>query len=405
MPEQASSERVENSSAGSGQAAITKIAVYRALFLGDLICALPALQALKARFPQAEITLIGLPWAEDFVRRAPAIDRLREFPGYPGINEVHYQPDHTAAFLAQARAEGYDLAIQMHGDGTVSNGFVAELGARATLGYRRGDDTRLTHSLPYQDDEHEVIRWTRLVAAFPTPLTPLPPPPPGERGNDTPCGTVAPLPPGGGGAGGGGALLPRLTLTARDHARARSLLSALDASSGPLVAMHVGAKDPARRWPPGKFAALADALRRRYGARVALTGGPNERELTQAVARAAHFPLLDLAGATDLGTFAGLLARTDLLVTNDTGASHLAIVTRTPSVVLFGPGRPEQWAPLDSQRHRAIDALAHAPTGTDPGAALAALPVPLVLAACDEVLLSARDEGRTTRDKRLVPSG
>ena len=97
-------------------------------------------------------------------------------------------------------------------------------------------------------------------------------------------------------------------------------------------------------------------------------------------------PPLDLAGATDLGTFAALIARLDLLVTNDTGASHLAAATATRSVVLFGPSRPGRWAPLDGARHRVVDALAAAPPGTDPAAALARLPVETVLAACDEAL-------------------
>ncbi|MEN9937245.1 MAG: hypothetical protein RLZZ387_3824 [Chloroflexota bacterium] len=343
------------------------IVVYRSLFLGDLICALPALQALRARFPEAQVTLIGLPWTEDFVRRAPAIDRLLHFPGYPGIREVSHDQARTEAFLQEARAARYDLAIQMHGDGTVSNGFVAELGARFTLGYRRGDDARLTHSLPYQDGEHEAGRWLRLV---------------GELGAD-----ATPTP-------------PQLTVTPYDHSRARPMLGGLSPRSGPLVGLHVGAKDPARRWPSEKFAALADALHRRCGARVVLTGGEAERAITQSVVRAVRFPVLDLAGATDLGTFAALLHRLDLLVTNDTGASHLASITRTPSVVLFGPSRPAQWAPLDSERHRAIDALALAGEGADPSAALRALPTATVLATCEDVFLSRGNRRPATDDRR-----
>lgn len=120
------------------QLPIRKIAVLRALFLGDLLCATPALRALRERFPAAEITLIGLPWARELVDRLDTVDRLLIFPGYQGIPEAEYHPERTAAFLAAARAYGYDLAIQMHGDGGITNGFVAELGARHTLGYRPG---------------------------------------------------------------------------------------------------------------------------------------------------------------------------------------------------------------------------------------------------------------------------
>ena len=60
---------------------------------------------------------------------------------------------------------------------------------------------------------------------------------------------------------------------------------------------------------------------------------------------------------TDLGEFAAVISALDLLVTNDTGASHVAAATRTPSVVLFGPTRPDRWAPLDRSRHQVIDAV------------------------------------------------
>jgi ADP-heptose:LPS heptosyltransferase len=146
------------------EGAVRRIAVFRALFLGDLLCATPAFRALRQRFPEAEIALIGLPWAQELVGRLPTIDRLLPFPGYPGLAEVPADESRTAAFLREARATPFDLALQMHGDGNVSNGFVAALGARVSLGYRRGPDARLTGSLPWEPDEHETRRWTRLVA-------------------------------------------------------------------------------------------------------------------------------------------------------------------------------------------------------------------------------------------------
>ena len=145
-----------------------------------------------------------------------------------------------------------------------------------------------------------------------------------------------------------------------------------------MVALHPGAKDPSRRWPPDHFAALGDALALRYGARLLLTGTAGERSLTAAIGATLQAPALDLAGVTDLGTFAALIARCDLLVTNDTGASHLAAAARTPSVVLFGPSRPSRWAPLDRDRHLVVDAADFDLTGD-----LSSLPTAPVLAACE----------------------
>ena len=113
---------------------VRRIAVFRALALGDLILAVPALRALRRRFPEAEITYIGLKWSPALIRRfTQYVDRVVEFAGYPGINEVPYDPQRTEAFLAEQRAYGYDVVIQMHGSGQTSNPFALALGGRVTV--------------------------------------------------------------------------------------------------------------------------------------------------------------------------------------------------------------------------------------------------------------------------------
>ena len=335
---------------------VRRIAILRALYLGDLLCATPAFRALRDRFPRAEITLIGLPWAAEFVARSPHLDRFLPFPGWPGLADEPPDPAGPGPFLAAARATGYDLALQLHGDGAASNGFVAALRARRTLGYRRDDeDRRLDCALPHRADEHETRRWLRLVGAL------------GARAGD--CRPIFPIAPDE--AAGGAALVAA---------------HPLGAARRPLVGLHVGAKDPARRWPPGRFAALGDGLWDRHGAALVLTGGAAERPLAEAVRRELRAPALDLVGRTDLGRFAATIACLDLLVANDTGASHLAAAVGTRSVVLFGPTRPERWAPLDRARHRALDARALVPRCADGSSALHHLPLDPVLAACDEQL-------------------
>jgi ADP-heptose:LPS heptosyltransferase len=360
-------------SLGNQQTAIRKIAVFRALQLGDLLCSVPAFRALRQRFPGAEITLISLPWAADLVRRLPYIDRLAVFPGYQGIAEAPYEPERTEAFLAETRAAGYDLAIQMHGDGSVSNGFVAALGARSSLGYRRGADDRLTTSLLYDPREHEVMRWLRLVNA----QLHI------EDQKASPNRSHAQSP------AAHPILDARFTLLEfpilpEEDTQAAGLLFV--PTEAPVIGIHAGASAAARRWPAERFAALADALIERYGADIVLTGSASEKAVTAAVRRAMHHPALDLAGETSLGVFGAAIARLDLLISNDTGAAHMAAAVGTHSVVLFGPGRPEQWAALDRRRQRVIDAWALAGFAGDGAAALQALPVEPVLAACAEIL-------------------
>jgi ADP-heptose:LPS heptosyltransferase len=332
-----------------------RIAIFRALFLGDLLMTTPAFRALRRRFPAAEITLIGLPWAADFVHRSAAvIDRFVPFVGYEGIIEVPFEAERTAHWLVEQRAYGYDLAIQMHGDGNVTNGLLVELDARHTLGIARPGDTRLDRAQPLLGG-NEVLRWLSLMAEL------------GASQDDT-----------------------RLMIDVFDDdvAAAAALLAELS-PSGPLIALHPGAKDLARRWPVERFAVLGDALVEQYNATMLITGAASERDLTASLHAAMRAPAVDLGGRTTLGAFAALISRLDLLVTNDTGASHVAAACRTPSVVIFGPTRPEVFAPLDRALHQVVDALAY-------GATLATLPIEPVFSTCAQqlhLLLGERSVG------------
>jgi ADP-heptose:LPS heptosyltransferase len=322
---------------------VRRIAVFQALNLGDFLCATPALRSLRRRFPEAEITLIGRPWAEELVHRLPSVDRFLPFPGWPGIAESPLgdaiAPDWPA----------FDLAIQMHGAGEVSNGFLASLGARQTLGYGSEGETRLTTALVWREEEAEPLRWLRLVAALGAE--------PGEP-------------------------LPDFPVTDAESNRAMTLLP-LDGR--PWVGLHAGARDEARRWPATAFSRLGDRLAEQYGARIVLTGAAEERPLADDVRGAMRATALDLVGATTLGELAAIVSRLDLLICNDTGISHMAAATRTPSVVLFGPTRPQRWAPRHA-RHLALDATLAPGAPEDGAAALRALPVALVAAAAGAAL-------------------
>jgi heptosyltransferase-2 len=115
------------------------------------------------------------------------------------------------------------------------------------------------------------------------------------------------------------------------------------------VALFPGAKAESRRWPAGRFSALAGRLADR-GCRVLVLGGPGEEGLTEAVAAAgaAKGNCLDLGGRTNLSGLARVLASCDALVTNDTGPMHLAAALGTPVVALEGPADVQQTRPLGS---------------------------------------------------------
>lgn len=301
-----------------------KIAVFRALQLGDMLCAVPALRALRAAAPRSHIALIGLPWATGFVKRFSAyLDELLVFPGFPAFPE---QPAHLTAmphFLSEVQRRRYDLAIQMHGSGSLSNPFAVLFAAERCAGFyvpgQYCPDPRTF--APWVEREHEVLRYLRL-AEF------LGVPPQGEHLE-----------------------FPLFDTDFRALQRCHTQLPA----PGSYVCIHPGARLPSRRWLPQRFAEVADRLAG-DGFRVVLTGSPDEAEVVRAVQREMRMPALDLCGKTELGALAALIAQARLVVSNDTGISHIAAAVATPSVVVSCGSDTARWAPLDRSRHHVVGA-------------------------------------------------
>lgn len=289
-----------------------RIAIFRALQLGDMLCAVPALRALRGAFRSARITLIGLPWAVELLRRYPAyLDGFIEFPGYPGLPEQAPRSEEWPRFLWQVSREPWDLALQMHGSGRLSNRILAAIPARRTVGFGLG-------GLEYVDRGHEIHRLRRLT----------------DRLGVAWLGDHLEFP---------------LAQSDRDEC-ARATGTALGA--GRYACLHPGGRS-GERWPVERFARVAAALEDR-GLRVVVTGSSLEAPLARAIARGMAGPPIDLAGRTSLGALGACLAEAAVVVANDTGAGHLATALGVPSVLLFAASQRERWAPLDRARHRVL---------------------------------------------------
>jgi ADP-heptose:LPS heptosyltransferase len=300
--------------------ALREIAVFRALQLGDLLCVVPALRALRAAAPQARFTLVGLPWAESFVQRFHCyLDELLVFPGFPGLPESAPQLEKLPEFFSNAQARSFDLAIQLHGSGGLSNPLMVALGAKRNAGFHAEGQYCPEPALFTQwvGQEHEALRYVRLMEFLGAPSQ----------------GTHLEFP-----------------LADEDY---HSLSAAWPEwpQSDDYVCIHPGARLPSRRWPPERFAYVADGLADN-GLGIVLTGSDSERDIIDAVRGAMRAPSLDLSGRTTLGGLAAVAARARLVVCNDTGMSHVAAGVGTPSVVVSSGADPHRWAPLNAARHR-----------------------------------------------------
>ena len=301
---------------------VRRVAVFRALQLGDLLCSVPALRALRTGLPQAVITLIGLPWAATFAQRFSCyVDRFLAFPGTEGLPEQENDPVALDRFFALAHAQRFDLALQMHGNGAITNGVVGTLGARVSMGFCRPDSPNPDPQrlLPYPEADSEIWRQLRLMAFLGLPLQ-------------------------------GDAL--EFPISPEEHRCAMQLMKETGLKSGEYVCVHPGARAPARRWPTDRFADVAGAIAD-LGLSVVLTGSAGEAALTRLVHRQMRRRSIDLAGRTSLGTVAALISRAKLLISNDTGVSHIAAALRVPSVIVYSGSSPARWAPANRLLHRA----------------------------------------------------
>ncbi len=307
---------------------VRRIAVLRANGLGDYVTCEPALAALRAAYPDAEITLLGAAHHRPLVEDRPGpCDRFVPVPLMPGVR-AGAEPDapraEVDAFFAAQRDHGYDLAVQMHGGGRFSNPVLSRLGARVTAGACTPDAPRLDRWVPYSPNTHEVLRWLDVAAA---------------------CGAPAVR------------RIPRLAVIDADLAEADAVLP----QGRRLLAIHPGATDPRRRWPVERHVAVAAGLAsgdpNTDDVSVLLLGAPGERPLVddaRAAAARLGLPVVDLCGRLSLGGLIGALARTDMLLGNDSGPRHLAEAVGTPTVAVFTNANVADVAPLSRVWHRIV---------------------------------------------------
>ena len=302
---------------------VRQIAVLRPNALGDFVFCLPALHALRQCYPAAHLLYIGLGWHAAFLEGRPGpVDSVAVMPPYPGMG-VPGETDARAidAFVDALRTRRIDLAVQLFGGGRHANPLVRRLGARLTVGMCAAGAEPLDRNVRHEGVVNRRLQLLEVAALAGAAAWPM------RR---------------------------ELHVTRHDQAEAARLLP--PACGRPLVLLQPGATDPRRRWPVRRFAALGDLLAGE-GALVAVNGSAEEGPLVRELIGAMRHPAIDLSGKASLGALCGILARSALVVSNDTGPLHLALALGTPAVGIYWLTNLIESAPLRQEGHRAAVSL------------------------------------------------
>jgi len=279
-----------------------RILVRATNWVGDAVMSLPALRALRQRFPQAHIAILAKPWVADLYRREPICDELVPYT-------ARTVPEKWAAARA-LRPHNFDAAILLQNAfEAAAIAYVASIPQR--IGYARdGRGFLLTHAIPVPQRgeiaRHERFYYLELLRR---------------------AGVIDSLPES-----------DSIRLETAPIARAAGLDRFRELGLGDVViGVSPGAAyGAAKRWLPERFAEAANQLAKELNASVAIFGSKDERDLCASVAASIAAPVKNFAGETSLAEFIDLAAACRVYLTNDSGAMHIASALCIPTVAVFG---------------------------------------------------------------------
>ncbi|MDQ1333582.1 MAG: Lipopolysaccharide heptosyltransferase [Thermodesulfobacteriota bacterium] len=297
--------------------------------IGDVVHALPFLEALRKKFRGARIDWVVEEDSSQILFGHPALNRVIvsrrkswQIRLTKTTRPVSVIRD-ICHFLNELRSSHYDLVIDLQG--LLKSGVWVGLskGRRkiGISGSREGAGCFLSERpIPVNYGQHAIDRYLRVAEYI---------------GCD--------------GAGRGG----RIPYDESDRESVDEVLDRHGIQHGPLVAINPMAKWPTKLWEAERFAVLARRIRDELGCEVVFTGSNSDRPVIRRMMGRMPSPPLNLAGQTSLKELAYLYTRCKLLVTTDTGPMHMAAAMGCRVVALFGPTAPWRTGPY-GKGHKVI---------------------------------------------------
>jgi heptosyltransferase I len=294
--------------------------------LGDVVLSLPALRAIRERFPRARITVaVGKPGAEvvdlsGYANETLVVDRVALRDGFKPLSVFR-----LFKLVKEVRQRKFDFVIDLHSlSETNLLGFLS--GASKRLYSRRpGRSLDYLSNFRPQPPVETDHRKRHLIDRYLDVLIPL------EVENAE--------------------RFPILKTRVADDAALERILKKANANAGsPLVGLFPGAGHPSRRWPLQQFAGLADFLIRNDQVKVLVFVGPEERAYLKEI-RQQFPPSIVVLDHLNIPQLAAAQARLAAFVSNDTGPMHIASAVGTPVVLLLDKRAPESYLPQGDRHH------------------------------------------------------
>lgn len=294
--------------------------------LGDVVMSLPALRAIRTRFPSAQITVaVGKPGGElinlsGYANEVLEVDRvsLRDGPTLISIGRI-------IKFVSSVRRAKFDFVIDLHS--YYETNLLGFLSGAAHRLYSRRSNRTLDFLANFRPQPAKEVESTHLVDRYLDLLKPL--------GIQNPP------------------RVPTLNTNATADFAVEALLKKEKAQSGELlVGLFPGAGHPGRIWPVERFAELADFLVRNDRVRVIVFTGPEERSKVPEM-RPLFPPSTIFFDRLTISQLVSAQARLTLFVSNDTGPAHIAAAAGTPVIVIFDRPDPHCFIPV-GDHHRLI---------------------------------------------------
>ncbi|MBO4620093.1 MAG: glycosyltransferase family 9 protein [Victivallales bacterium] len=307
-----------------------KLLVVKPSSLGDILHTFPAIAEIHAALPEAEVSWVANVSLAPIVRLYSPLARVIPFPR-EALRTFSIGPLRT--FLHELRQDEYDAVLDFQG--LLRSGVMTWLvHTKVRFGFanaREGAPFAYNHAVRLPQELHHAADKNRYLAReFLHSLGVAPASEPPE---------------------------PTLVLPAEWEAKAEAVLTEHGLTGRPLLAVGCASRWESKSWAPEFFAeALRLVCQQCPGTRIWLLGSQEERTRAQEVCACAKLEgIVNLAGKTDLGTLAAMLARSQVLFTNDSGPMHIAAALKVPCVANFGATDPEKTGPYGpSGRHYVV---------------------------------------------------